>query len=728
MKTQTLRQLLALFLAAGFSAAAAGQTSGADDRPNIVATRVGDLTVDGHLDEALYLEIEPETTFVQQEPLEGESATERTEVWVLYDEDNLYVSARMWDSHPERMIANEMRRDAAQDMYQNENFSIVLDTFNDQRSGYYFMTNMLGGMRDVHFVSESQANGEWNPIWNPRAQQFDQGWTVEVEIPFKSIRYPSSGEQVWGIQFRRVVRWKNEVTYLTRIPASVGAGGIFRMQDAGVLTGLRTPAGGIDLEVKPYAISNVTTRRTASPPVSNDLDADVGIDVKVGVTQALTADFTYNTDFAQVEDDLQQVNLTRFGLFFPEKREFFLEGQGIFDFGGQEGNIPTMFFSRRIGLEQRQSVPIHGGARLTGKIGKYSLGLLDIQTAESTDVGSPTTNYGAARLRRDILGKSYVGLLMTQRTPSGADNNTLVGVDSLLAFGVTQVNLYYAKTQTSGRNGDDGSYLASFDYNADRYGLRASHLTVQPDFNPEVGFLRRRNFRSNQANFRFSPRPTDWPSIRKLFYQGGIEYITNNDGRLESRAATAGFRVEFESGAGAGATYERDFERLDLPFEIAPSVTIPIGGYSFDRVGGSYSIGPTHRIRGTIGVTTGSFYTGTRHEARYSGRVEVSKQLIVEPTVSLNWVDLPWGDFRTRLLSARTTYTLTPRSVLGALIQYNSSNDSLSTNVRFRWEYIPGSDLFVVYSEGRDTAFAPDRFAVLEDRKFVVKITRMFRY
>ena len=730
------RLFLALSLALGVAAPAAGQTPGPGARPTIEAHAVDRLTVDGRLDESVYSQIVPVTRFIQQEPYEGEPATEKTEVWVLYDDQNLYVSARMWDSHPERMIANEMRRDASMDIYQNENFSISLDTFNDQRSGFYFMTNILGAMRDVHFVSESQSNGEWNPIWNPKAQRFDQGWTMEVEIPFKSIRYPSRGEQVWGIQFRRVVRWKNEVTYLTQIPASIGPGGVYRMQEAAMLTGVRTPAAGMNLEIKPHAISNVTTDRTSSPAVSNDLDGDVGLDVKYGVTQALTADFTYNTDFAQVEDDLQQVNLTRFGLFFPEKREFFLEGQGIFDFGGQTGggnnagagNIPTMFFSRRIGLEKGRAVPIHGGARLTGKVGKYSLGLLDIQTAESVEAGSPATNVAAARLRRDILGKSYVGLLMTQQTPSGADSNTLLGVDSNLAFGVTQIDVYYAMTRSPGRTGDEASYLASYDYNADRYGVSASHLTVQPDFNPEGGFLRRRDFRSNQANLRFSPRPASWRNVRKLYYESGLEYITDNDGQLESRAVTANFLVEFESGAQLSASYERDFEDLDLPFQIAPDVTIPVGGYSFNRVGGSYQIGPTHRVRGTVGATTGSFYDGTRHDARYGGRVEVWRQLIVEPTISLNWVDLPSGDFRARLLSARTTYTLSPRSVLGALIQYNSSNNSFSTNIRFRWEYIPGSDLFVVYSEGRDTALEPDRFAVLQNRKFVVKITRMLRY
>ena len=382
------------------------------------------MAVDGVLDEDVYRNAPPLTGFIQQEPHEGEPATEETEAWVLFDDRNLYVAARMWDSHPERMVVNEMRRDAGREIYDNENLGIMIDTFNDRRSGYYFMTNPLGALRDAHVIDVTHNNGDWNAIWNARATRFDRGWTVEVAIPFKSIRYPSQGEQQWNLQLRRTVKWKNEQTFLTRVPAAVGAYGIFWLESAVPLVGLRTPQAGRNLEIKPYASARMTSDRLARPAVSNDADGDVGIDVKYGVTQGLTADFTYNADFAQVEDDLEQVNLTRFSLFFPEKREFFIEGRGIFDFGGGGSfsaarNTPTMFFSRQVGLVGGHAVPILGGARLTGRVGKFSLGLVDIQADESEKAGTPTTNFGVVRLRRDILGRSYIGVIATQRTPAG---------------------------------------------------------------------------------------------------------------------------------------------------------------------------------------------------------------------------------------------------------------------------------------------------------------------
>jgi hypothetical protein len=727
-------RIIALFIAVMVLSAsgieAQTQTSPSAQRTVRAVHVPGGLTVDGRLDEAVYGETAPESGFLQQEPVEGEPATEKTDVWVFFDDKNLYIAARMWDSHPERMIANEMRRDASGDIVNNENFSVILDTFHDRRSGYYFMTNMLGAMRDVQFVSERQNNGEWNPIWNPRAQRFEQGWTVEIEIPFKSLRYAKQGEQTWGVQFRRVVRWKNEVSYFTRIPASIGHSGVYRMTDAATLVGLRTPAVGKNLEVKPYVSSRVATDRVARPAVSNDVDGDFGVDVKYGVTQALTADFTYNTDFAQVEDDLQQVNLTRFGLFFPEKREFFLEGQGIFSFGGGTGgDTPSMFFSRQIGLARGLAVPILGGGRLTGKVGNYSVGIVDIQTDDSALAGAPKTNFGVARVRRDIFGKSYIGVLATHRNPAAGRENTLVGVDTNLAFGLTSVTGYYARTRTPDLPGRDASYAGSFDHNGDRYGLNAQYLAVEPNFNPEVGFLRRRNFRTYSTGGRFSPRPArgHMKAFRKFYYEGGFDYTTNTDGRLESRSANANFRSDLENGSDISVSVTQDYEFLETPFPIASTVTIPIGGYTFNRVSGSYALPPVFRVRGNFSANTGEFYDGTRQEARFSGRVEISKQITVEPIISMNWIDLPAGAFKTNLLSARTTYTLSPRSALGALVQYNSSAHTVSANVRFRWEYTPGSDLYIVYTEGR-TTLVPDRLADLQNRTFVIKATRLFRY
>jgi hypothetical protein len=291
------------------------------------------LQLDGRLDENVYQTTPAVSGFVQQEPDEGEPATEATDVWVLFDDENLYISARMWDSQPERIVANEMRRDN-RNIGQNDSFSVAIDTFYDRRSGFYFQTNSLGGIREALITDERSSNNfDWNTVWDTRSRMFDRGWTTEMAIPFKSLRYrEGADEQIWSINFRRTVRWKNETSFLTPVPASYGPAGGTRFSVAATLVGVEVPARSRNLEVKPYAISELVTNRTVVPPVANDLGGDVGFDAKYGLTRSLIVDFTYNTDFAQVEEDEQQVNPTRFTQFFPERRDFFLEGQGIFEF------------------------------------------------------------------------------------------------------------------------------------------------------------------------------------------------------------------------------------------------------------------------------------------------------------------------------------------------------------------------------------------------------------
>ncbi len=585
---------------------------------------------------------------------------------------------------------------------------------------------------------------------------FDQGWTLEMVIPFKSFRYRQSGPQIWGINVRRVVRWKNEQSFLTPIPASYGFRGIYKFSSAATLVGIETPEASRNLELKPYVISAVTTNNAAPVPFSNDVSADAGFDVKYGLTRGLITDFTYNTDFAQVEQDDQQVNLTRFSLFFPEKRDFFLEGQGIFAFGGAQlqqggggvpggassisGNTrsgtpdltPILFFSRNIGLSGGQATPIVAGGRMTGRAGKYVLGMLDIQTGDSDVVQANATNFAAFRVRRDILRRSAVGVIATRRDPAtaGTDTNETLGFDTNLAF-YQNVNIigYWARTWTPGLSGStdrNASYRAQFDYAPDRYGVQLEHLTVGPDFNPEVGFLRREAFRRSYAYLRFSPRPRSMPSIRKFSYEASLEYITDPAGSLETRNQLGSFRTEFSNSDQFTVDYVNTFDFLDEGFEISPGVIISPGAYNYQDLRGSYALGQQRPVFGTITVSRGSFYSGDKTEAGFAGRAKITKQLAVEPRVSFAWVDLQEGSFVTKLVGARVIYTFTPRVFFSSLIQYNSSASSLTSNLRFRWEYQPGSDLFVVYSDGRDTTV--HGFPGLLNRTVVVKATKLFRF
>ncbi len=703
------------------------------------------LRLDGRLDESYYSDVKPIGDFIQQEPTEGAPTTEKTEVWIFFDDVNLYVSARCWDSQPEREIANEMRRDS-NTILQNENFAVVLDTFNDKRNGFLFQTTPLAAQRDGT-VNDERQNVDWSGVWDVKTQRSEQGWTVEFAIPFKTLRYDSNPVQVWGVNLRRIIRWKNEWTFVAPMPAFLQSAGIFYVSLGATLVGIETPPPGLNLEVKPYAISGIRTDRKAAPAFVNKVESDVGVDAKYGISKSMTLDLTFNPDFAQVEDDTQQVNLTRFNQFFPERREFFLEGQGLFSFGGSApgtvggggggggavgGDAPLLFFSRRIGLNNGLPVPIAGGARLTGRAGANSFAFLNIQAREHSLSRSRATNFTAVRARRDILQRSYAGLLYTRRDETGAGGaptGQTWGVDGLYSISPSlSVISYYARTEKQGVEDRNASYLASFNYNTDRYGLQAQRLQVGERFNPDAGFLRRSDFVRDFLQARFSPRPAQnrMKAIRRFVIQGNVEYIENNRGRLEFREQSGQFGIEFFNSDRLTIDYSRDYEFIPRPFAIASNVTVPAGGYTYQNVVTSYSLGTQHKLSGNVSFQQGELYGGTKRTLGLNGgRAEITPQFTLEPSFSLNWVSLPWGDFTSSVITERTTYTISPRMFVSALTQYNSSSHTFSINARFRWEYRPGSEVFVVYSDGRDTAL--DGYPVV-NRAFVVKMNRLFRF
>jgi hypothetical protein len=703
-------------------------------RATIRAVRVTTpIRLDGLLDEPLYTSVPPISDFIQQEPEEGAPATEKTEVWLAFDDHNVYVSFRCWESEPDQMIANEMRRDGPNLWQGNDIVTFMLDTFHDRRNSFNFVTNALGARQDGQVTNERQWNGDWNTVWEVRAGRFEGGWTVEMAVPFKSLRYQPGRAQIWGFNAFRTNRWKNEISYVTRVPAARGQSALYQGSVAATVVGLEVPSGSRNLELKPYAISDVTTDRASA--VSNDASGDIGLDVKYGLTQNLTSDFTYNTDFAQVEADEQQVNLTRFSVFFPEKREFFLENQGLFAFGGAaaggfsaaNSDVPILFYSRRIGLNDGQPVPIIAGGRTTGRVGRYSLGLLDMQTGDDRAVRS--TNFSVVRLKRDLLRRSSVGLLLTGRSvgQSGAGTNGVYGIDGMFGFfDNLNVNTYWARSRTEGRLGHDTSFRGQLDYAGDRYGAQLEHLVVGADFNPEVGFLRRRDMRRSTALFRFSPRTQRIASVRKFFYSGSVNYIANGRNRLETREAYGEFALEFQNSDRFSVGMTDSYEFLPRPFEIAPGITLPIGGYRFDNVHVQMNLGQRRRISGNFAVDRGTFYGGHKTAVSVSrGRMGAGSRLSFEPAYLLNLVDLAEGSFTNQLVGSRVTYTMTPQMFTSALLQYNSSSHDVSANVRLRWEYRPGSELFVVFNEDRDTLAR--RFPALANRAFIVKINRLFR-
>jgi hypothetical protein len=710
-------------------------------RATIRAVRLtSPLRLDGQLDEEFYNTIPAISDFIQQEPREGAAATERTEAWLLFDADHVYVSFRCWESRPERMVVNEMRRDDM-NVYQNDHIAFVFDTFYDRRNAVEFVINPLGGRMDGQITNERQYGGDWNPVWDLKVGRFEGGWTLETAIPFKSLRYRPGRAQIWGFNVRRVTRWNNEWSYLTRIPSALSGMGIFQVSLAATVVGLEAPAGSKHIEIKPYAISNIRSDLVATPKISNELGGDIGLDAKYGITQNLTTDFTYNTDFAQVEADEQQVNLTRFSLFFPEKREFFLENQGTFAFGGAGSNgggggtsgtndTPILFYSRRIGLERGQVVPIQAGGRLTGRVGRYTLGALNIHADDEPLSGSPATNFSVVRIKRDVLRRSSIGTIFTRRSlsPTAPGSNTAYGVDGTFAFfDNLAINTYWARTQTEGLSGNDISYRAQLDYAGDRYGVQLERLLVGEDFNPEVGFLRRDDMRRSFAQFRFSPRPRGIRTVRKFSWLGSIAYVENLAGRLETRNRAGEFGIELQNSDKFTIHYEDAYEFLPRPFPIATGVTLPVGPYDFASTRAGYNFGRQRKWSGNVTVEYGSFYSGHKTAVGVSqGRLNFTSQFSVEPAYSVNKVDLAGGAFTTHLAGSRIIYTITPLMFVSALLQYSSGDNSVSNNVRFRWEYRPGSELFLVYNEQRDTVAV--RFPALANRAFIVKVNRLLRF
>ncbi len=689
------------------------------------------LQLDGKLDEAVYQDVPAISDFVQVDPAAGEPATEKTELWLLFDRDSLYVVGRCWDSHPEREIANEMRRDGAR-IPRNENVAFSLDTFYDRRNGYGFELTPVGGRFDYELTNEGSPNRDWNPVWEAGTSRSDRGWAFEARIPFKSLRYRPGAVQIWGFQARRMVRWKNEISFLTKLPASVGETGHFRVSLAASVVGLEVPESSKNLEIKPYAISSLSSDVTLNPPLSNALKGDWGGDVKYGITKGLTADFTYNTDFAQVEADLQQVNLTRFSLFFPEKRDFFLENAGIFAFGGATGadNTPALFYSRRIGLSGTDAVPIVAGGRVTGRAGKFGIGALDIQADNLPRAGVGATNFSVLRVKRDILRRSSIGAIFTGRSAgsASADTNKAYGLDAaFILTNTVTASAFWAQTQGNRPPGDDMSYRGRFDYLGDRYTVQLEQLGVGANFNPEVGFVRRTDIRRSYGRVLFSPRPRRRSIVRKYYYNSTLEYILTGEGRTDTRTWVEEFGADFQNGDHVQLTYSDFYELVPLPIRLAPNTVVPVGSYRYRSVRGGFNFGPQRKAAAAnLTLEYGSFYGGDKSSATVTnGLVSFPPHLMIEPTYTLNRVALPQGSFTSHLFGPRVTYTVTPPMFISALLQYNSLASSVSANVRFRWEYQPGSELFVVLNEQRDTTALG--FPTMSNRSVVVKINRLFR-
>lgn len=669
------------------------------------------IVVDGALDETAWQRADVAKDFIQQQPDEGAPTTEPSEVRILFDRDTLYVGGRFFDSDPRGGITNELKRDfSARD---GDLITVVLDTFHDLRSAFGFMINPAGAQRDSQSSDDGrQINADWDGIWEVKTARFEGGWTMEMAIPFNTLRFNDAEEQTWGINIFRLIRRKNEVTLWSPIPRQFLQ---FKMSYAGVLVGLRDIHPGRNLRIKPFATSGVTIGADGT----GRRHPDGGLDVKYGIGPALTLDLTYRTDFSQVEADAQQINLTRFALFLPEKRDFFLENQGSFRVGDVDqltgARSPLVsFFSRRIGLDSSGNLmPIVGGAKLSGQSGPYNIGILNMQT--ESGVGTPASNFTVARVAREIGTGSSASAFYLGRESSGADPfNRIVGGDLHLNF-KRAIDVDGFALESSATNNTKGvAGRAAVNVTENLYKVYAAYTNVTPAFRNDLGFVPRSNIGLFEWEAEKNLRPHVTARWVRNYAVGteGTAHETSAHDRLVSRMARVDTSVDFSDGGRFAANIDTDYESLTAPFQISKGVVLPPGVYRFRQFVPTYTSDASRPVSGSVTATTGEFYDGTIRGASGSLRVRVDQHFAAAATYAYNHVVLREGEFTAQLLGIRADHSFSTRQWLNAFIQYNQVAGTWFTNIRYRYMYRPLSDVFVVFNETRTAGQRPQRAVI----------------
>jgi len=698
-------------------------------RPTARATRTTQpIVIDAKLDEPDWLRAEAMTDFVQQLPRTGHAAEFKTVVRVLYDADDVYVSGMNYDNEPTRAITTGLARDF--DSGNSDVFGLTIDTFHDRRNSFLFLVNPKGAVRDEQTFNDSRTIVDaWEGIIDVRTAIVDSGWVVEMRIPTRTLRFDGRRPvQTWGFNVLRRVRRTNESSYWSPLDRQYR---IHRMSRAGTLTGLEGLHQGRNLQLKPYVVGS-NSRGAQVPSSSFGGSADAGADLKYGVTPSMTMDLTYNTDFSQVEVDQEQLNLTRFSLFFPERREFFIENSGSFTFGDvQERNYRmgsslsdfSLFNSRRIGLtSDGRPLPILGGARVTGRVAGVEVGALGMRTRAG--LGRPEEEFAVARLRRNVFGNSDVGVVVLNRNPIDSGGaNVSYGLDAnMRLFGNMVVNSYYAASHAPGDTADGDAARLSVAYRSAFWNTSAMWKRVSDDFQPGLGFVRRRAMEQwfGTVGMHWRPRSTRLQEV--VTYVDG-EYIADPSSRLETRTLTAGADVFFQPDGSLTIEGNDTFDRLDTGFEIFPGVNVPAGGYTLRDAQLRYTSGQARPLYGNVSVSSGEFYGGTRRT--YGGGMtwRAKYYLSLEGSFQRNDVNLPGGSFLADVASARLRYAWSTRLFGSAFVQYNTQSKSFVTNARVNFRYAPLSDVFLVYTDRRNR-----ETSVLNERSVALKVTRLMAF
>ena len=669
--------------------------------------------------------------FWQVRPNDGQPSSQETLVHIGYTDTALYVGVVAFDDDPSGIIISESRRDP--DLDDTDAVLFVIDGLLDRQNGYVFGTNPAGSEFDGQvskdgsggfFGTSGGFNENWDGSWTVQTQVGEFGWSAEFEIPFRTLRYGPDDEQVWGINFQRNVRRNNEVAYWTQLDRNYS---LYRVSKAGTLNGVKPPPQR-NFQVTPYVLGSAKRGGELS---GTETDGEAGIDIKYSITPSLTLDLTVNTDFAQVEADEQQLNLDRFNLFFPEKRPFFLENAGQFSVGNP--GEAELFFSRRIGIgDDGDVIPVDGGARLSGNIGdSTNIGLLYMQT-EGVEGIAPENTFTVARINRELPNRSAFGAIFVGRdgdgsfeTPESDDNNRAFGIDGRWGIGDNiLLSGWFAKTDTPGLDDDDHALSTNASYSSEKWESSVTYTEVAENFNPEVGFLQRDDFRKGQAFIMRKIRPKDLWNLLEIRPHISYRGFWDFDGFQETGFLHIDTHWEFKSSneIHTGVNYTR--EGVKEPFEIVDGVTVPAGTFDHTEVQVIYFTDQSKPFSFRLRSTIGGRFGGDRVSVRPTLRYRIGEKFESELTYSYNDFDLPWqnGDFTANLARFRLSYAFSPKVMLQSLVQHNSADDKLGINLRFSWLRSANSGLFLVYNEVDESGIG----ALPTGREFVIKYSHIF--
>ncbi|MBT5903442.1 MAG: carbohydrate binding family 9 domain-containing protein [Opitutaceae bacterium] len=730
---------LAILAGGSLSLVHAQSSTGTPKRTFEVARATAPIDLDGVLDEAAWQSAAPMGDLIQRQPNPGTSPSERTDVRLLHDEDFLYIGVVAFDSEPDQILATRMARDAS--IGANDRIEILLDTFQNQRNAFYFATNPTGALIDGLAFGSQDLNTNWNAIWDLRTSLTDEGWIAEIAIPFKSLNFPANSS-TWGFNLSRTIHRKQE--------ENMWSGGrlendFLQIAQAGEISGLEGLKQGRGLDIRPFVAGSwVHSAATGQ----DEFDAEPGLDFFYNLTPSLKLTGTVNTDFGETEVDARQINLTRFSLFFPEKRSFFLEDVGVFDFASTgpqpPGGVPSAgadvypFFSRRIGLSNGSEVPLEFGMKLTGKVGSTEVGLLGVRTDATSFVNDK--DFVVARLKQNLFEQSYVGGIFAKGdSRNGLDGKTY-GADINLStsqFGDNNQNLVFnafaLASERDGVNDDDNkSFGFSLRYPNDKWDGMLVMREIQANFDPGIGFVQRDNVRMYRGAVSYNPRPKDFMNIQQMFHDVYYTHFERLDiGQRESSAwKVTPLDWHFRSGDSIHALADIDhtFERLFTPFQIAPGVILPPGDYDNVRSGIVLASATKRRLSAFVNFGYGGFWSGTAEQLSTTISYNLPPRFSFQLRTNQTFAHLPEGDFIARTFTSTFNYAVSPQLSFSNLVQYDNRSRNLGWQSRVRWTLRPGSDLFISFNQGwlaEDTGSL--RLATL-DTKLAGKLQYTYRF